>query len=65
MAATAAILYLQDQPTIILRNIDRKLVETIESQCGRESCLCTIEGQEVDYGKVSHVIWMDRADIGD
>ncbi|RXT00686.1 hypothetical protein [Ammoniphilus sp. CFH 90114] len=61
----AAVLYLENQRTVILRNINKTLVNEIRSQCGKKRCICRVDGKEVDYGSVSHVVWMDRADIGD
>ncbi|MEW9668336.1 hypothetical protein [Ammoniphilus sp. 3BR4] len=63
--AAAAVLYLADNRTIILRNVDKEIVEEIKSQCGNDRCICLIDGKEVDYGRVSHVIWVEQADIGD
>ncbi|WP_134702286.1 hypothetical protein [Ammoniphilus sp. YIM 78166] len=60
-----AVLYKENQQTVILRNIDKSVVEQIKKQCGWDHCICNVDNKEVDYGHVSHVIWMDRADIGD
>ena len=60
-----AVLYKEDHKTIILRNIEKTVVEQIKSQCGCDHCFCQIDEKQVDFGHVAHVIWMDRADIGD
>lgn len=60
-----AILYMQDERMIILRNIEKTVMEEIQSQCGCDRCICHVDNQKVDYGSVKHAIWMDRADIGD
>ncbi|MEW9671474.1 hypothetical protein [Ammoniphilus sp. 3BR4] len=62
---TAAVLYKENQEMVILRNVDKSVLEQIKAQCGNDRCICKIDDKEVDYGAVSHVIWMDRADIGD
>lgn len=65
MPRTAAVLYKENQKVLILRDIEKDVVEQIQSQCGSQHSYCKIDGKEVDFGCVDHVIWMDRADIGD
>lgn len=60
-----AVLYLEDERMIILRDVEKKVAEEIKSQCGERSCSYHLEERRVDLGPVKHVIWMDRADIGD
>lgn len=60
-----AVLYKENNRIVILRNIEKTLLEKIKSQCGLDSCICRIDEKVVNYGKVSHVIWMDRGHIGD
>lgn len=60
-----AVLFLQDDRTIILRNIEKTVMEEIQSQTGSDQCICHVEEKKVNYGSVKHAIWMDRADIGD
>lgn len=61
-----AVLYKENQQIVILRNIEKDVVEQIKTQCGSEHSYCQVEEKKVDYGRVSHVIWMEqRADIGD
>ncbi|WP_134704595.1 hypothetical protein [Ammoniphilus sp. YIM 78166] len=65
MPLGTAVLYKEDQNIVILRGVEKELVEEIKSQCGNEHCICQLSGEKVDYGSVKHVLWMDRVDIGD
>lgn len=60
-----AVLYLEDEKMIILRDVEKKVAEEIKSQYGNKNCSYHLDERKVEVGKsVKHLIWMDRADLG-
>ncbi len=60
-----AVLYMADEKMLILRNIEKEVMEEIQSQCGHDQCICHVDEKEVNYGSVKYAMWMERVDIGD
>ncbi|MEW9667886.1 hypothetical protein [Ammoniphilus sp. 3BR4] len=51
------VLYPKNKAVILISEVEQSVVEEIKAQCGCDHCMCSLNGNVVDFGQIDYVTW--------